>query len=363
MKTSFELAGKKVGDGYPCFVTFELGPTHNGLESAKRLVKYAAQAGADAVKVQIFDPDRLVADKNQLFSYGVLKNRHTSEIEVIQEPLYDILLRRYLKESEWAEVKSVCDELGLAFFATVGFDEDIDLLSRLQCDSIKIASADVNHFPLLRRAAKTGMCIQLDTGMATLGEIEAAVNVIRAEKNEKIIIHQCPSGYPARIDSINLNIIRTLKKMFPYPVAFSDHTPGDEMDIAAIALGANLVEKTITEDRMTRSVEHVMSIEIDEMKKFVKTVREVEKAMGSGHRILHPEEEEKRLSVRRSAFLHKPAKAGQKLSACAIEFRRPGYGIPPDLFEEISNSRLKKDLPLEHMIELSDLEFFSEDPS
>lgn len=363
MKTSFELAGKPIGDGSPCFITFELGATHNGVESAKRLVKHAAEAGADAVKVQIFDPERLVADKNQLFSYGVLKNRDTDEIEVIQEPLYDILLRRCLSEPEWAEVKSVCDELGLAFFATVGFDEDIELLSRLQCDSIKIASADVNHFPLLRRAAKTGMCIQLDTGMATLGEIEAAVSVIRAEKNEKIIIHQCPSGYPARIDSINLNIIRTLKKMFPYPIAFSDHTPGNEMDIAAIVLGANLVEKTITEDRMKRSVEHIMSIEIDEMKKFVETVREIEKAMGSGYRVLHPEEEKKRLSVRRSAFLRQTAKAGEKLSECAIEFRRPGYGIPPDLFEEISNSRLKKDLPSEHMIKLSDLEIFSQKTS
>lgn len=357
MKTSFELAGRMVGDGYPCFVTFELGPTHNGLESAKRLVKHAAQAGADAVKVQILDPDRLVADKQQLFSYGVLKDRNSSEVELIQEPLYDILVRRYLSESEWAEVKLVCDQLGLAFFATVGFDEDIELLSRLGCDSIKIASADVNHFPLLRQAAKTGMCIQLDTGMATLGEIEAAVNVIRAEQNEKIIIHQCPSGYPARLDSINLNIIRTLKKMFPYPVAFSDHSPGNAMDIAAVALGANLVEKTITEDRMTRSVEHIMSIEIEEMKRFVETVREVEKAMGSGHRILYPEEEKNRRSVRRSVFLSKSANAGQKLSTCAIEFRRPGYGIPPDLFEEIKNSRLKKDLPLGHMIELSDLDF------
>lgn len=352
-----QIANRMIGDGHPCFVTFEIGPTHNGLDSAKRLIKLSADAGADAVKFQILDPERLVADKKQMFSYGVLKDRATGEIEIIEEPLYDILKRRSLSYEEWKEVKDYCDQLGVAFFSTVAFDEEIDLLVSLGCHSIKIASADVNHVPLLRKAARTGMCIQLDTGMASLGEIETAVNVIRAEGNENIIIHQCPSGYPARLDSINLNIIRTLKQMFPYPVAFSDHTPGNEMDIAAIALGANLVEKTITEDRMTRSVEHVMSIEPVEMKRFVQIIREVETAMGSGRRVLHPEETNKRLAVRRSVFLRKAAKAGQEISACEIEFRRPGYGIPPDRFEEISDSSLKKDLPAGHMIELSDLQF------
>jgi sialic acid synthase SpsE len=353
----FYLGDKPVGDGAPCFITFELGPTHNGVASAKRLIKHAADAGADAVKVQIMDPDRLVSDRTQPFSYGVLKNRTTGEVETVEEPLYDLLKRRFLTAPEWHEVKAYSDSLGMAFFSTVGFDEDVELLEELGCHSVKIASADVNHFPLIRRAAKTGMCIQLDTGMATLGEVEAAVDVIRQEGNEDIIIHQCPSGYPARIESINLNTITTLKKMFPYPIAFSDHTPGYEMDIAAIAVGANLVEKTITENRMTRSVEHVMSIEPDEMKSFVNTVREVEVAMGSNRRDLHPEEREKRTAIRRSAFFRTDAKAGQRLAECDIEFRRPGYGIPPDRYEELQDLTLSRDISAGHMLTMKDLQW------
>jgi N,N'-diacetyllegionaminate synthase len=346
----FYLGDRLVGDEQPCFITFEIGPTHNGVESAKRLIKYASDAGADAVKFQILDPDRLVADKQQLFSYGVLKDRATGEVETVEEPLYDILKRRSLTKEQWKEVKLFCDESKMAFFATVGFDDEIDLLEELGCHSIKIASADVNHFPLLRRAARTGMCIQLDTGMSTLEEVELAVNVIRSEGNESIIIHQCPSGYPAHLESINLNIIPTLKKMFPYPIAFSDHSPGAEMDIAAVALGANLVEKTITEDRMTRSVEHIMSIEPAEMKSFIQTIREVEVGLGSSHRELHDDEKNKRDAIRRSVFICEDVKTGKKLGDCQIEFRRPGYGITPDHYEEMQEETFLTDVPTGTML-------------
>lgn len=191
--------------------------------------------------------------------------------------------------------------------------------------------------------------------MATLGEIEQAVNVIRSEGNENIIIHQCPSGYPARLESINLKIIQTLKKMFPYPVAFSDHTPGNEMDIAAVALGANMVEKTITEDRMTRSVEHIMSLEPKQMKKFVKSIRDVEIGLGNGRRDLLDEELVKRNLIRRSTFLVEPAKKGQRISDCKLDFRRPGTGIRPDQFELIKDSILLKDLDKDHMLCFSDI--------
>ena len=122
-----------IGDGYPCYITFEIGPTHEGLESAKRLIKHSSDAGANAVKFQIFDPDRLVADRKQLFSYGVLKNRETGETETVEEPLYDILCRRCLTENQWIEIKKFCDELDIAFFSTVGFDEDVKLLEKLGC--------------------------------------------------------------------------------------------------------------------------------------------------------------------------------------------------------------------------------------
>ena len=351
---------RKIGDGHPCFIVLEAGPTHDGLETAMKLVSLAAEAGADAVKFQILDPDRLVADKKQPFSFDILVNRKTGETKTVSEPLYDLLKRRSMTKDEWRKLKKHSDSLGLAFFATVGFEDEIDLLAELKCDSIKIASADVNHLPLIRRAARTGMCLQLDTGNSTLGEIERAVDTIRAEGNENIIIHQCPSGYPARLDSVNLRIIPTLKQMFGYPAAYSDHVPGWDMDIAAVAMGANMVEKTITLDRTTPSVEHIMSLEPSEMAAFVKAMRDIETAMGTPRRILAPAEQTKRNAIRRSIFLAGPVKKGQTLRDAKIEFRRPGYGIGPDMYETLLDASFTADLPEGHRLNFSDLSQASE---
>lgn len=349
------FGNRTIGDGHPCFITYEAGPTHDSLCSAKHLVTLAAEAGANAIKFQIFDPDRLVADKKMPFSYDILVDRETGATETVEEPLYDILCRRCLTSDEWRELKRFSDSLGLAFFSTVGFPEDIQLLEELNCHSIKIASADINHFPLIRMAARTGACVQLDTGNATLGEVEAAVDVIRSEGNENIIIHQCPSGYPARLSSINLNIIPTLKRLFSYPIAFSDHTPGWEMDIAAVALGANLLEKTITTDRTIRSVEHIFSLEPTEMPTFIRIIRDVEIALGSTRRIMHKEERIKQMSIRRSVYLKSGVRAGQKLSDADVDFRRPGFGISPDMYEKLLETSFVQDLPAGNMLQMGDL--------
>jgi sialic acid synthase SpsE len=336
-----QFGKRRVGDGQPCFITYEAGPTHAGLESAMRLADLTAAAKADAIKFQVIDPDRLVADRSQLFTYDVLIDRDSGETETVSEPLYDILCRRALSKDDWRVLKRHCDAHRLAFFATVGFEDEIELLEELGCDSIKIASADVNHTPLLRRAAKSGMCLQLDTGNATIGEIEAAVDVIRGEGNENIIIHHCPSGYPARLESINLHVIPTLKRMFPYPVAYSDHTPGWDMDLAAVALGANLVEKTITEDRTTRSVEHIMSIEPHDMVAFIAVIRDLEVAMGSPRRMMSPPEVERRNANRRSVHLRQDLAAGSVLDLPDLDFRRPGTGIPPTETDRLVGKSLR----------------------
>ena len=350
-----KFGSSEVGEGAPVFITFEAGPTHDGVESAKKLITEAARAHAHAIKFQICDPDRLVADRKQPFTYQVLVDRESGAMETVEEPLYDILMRRVLSPSAWREVKAHADAEGLAFFATATFEDEIDLLESLGCHSVKIASGDVNHFPLIRRAARTGMCLQLDTGNSNLGEIEAAVDVIRSEGNENIIIHQCPSGYPARVESINLRIIQTLKQMFPYPVAFSDHSPGATMDIAAVAVGANLVEKTITLDRMTRSVEHIMSIEPSEMVQFVQTIADIEVALGAPRRILHDQERKRRAAIRRSTFLTEPVKAGALLKDAKVQFRRPGYGLGPDEYEVLTEAKFRSDFAAGHLITRADL--------
>lgn len=326
---SFKIGSRLIGEGQPCFITYEAGPTHDGMQTARKLVQAAADAGADAVKFQVLDPDRLVADKKQPFTYEYLVDRESGEMREKSEPLYDILKRRSLARQEWRELKAFSDSLGLAFFATVSFEPDVDLLAELGCDSIKIASGDVNHFPLIRYAARTGISLQLDTGNSTLGEIEAAVDVIRETGNDRIIIHHCPSGYPARREGINLRVLQTLRSMFPYPVAFSDHTPGWDMDIAAVCLGAHMVEKTITLDRTTPSVEHVMSLEGEDIRRFVTVIRDLEAAFGNPRRVMHEAEVRKRDMVRRSIFVARDMAAGKQLAAADLDYRRPGTGIPP----------------------------------
>lgn len=350
-----KFGSRIVGPGEPCFVTFEAGPTHEGFASAKRLIDYAAAANADAVKFQIVDPDRLVADRKQLFTYDVLVDRKTGATETVKEPLYDILCRRALAPPVWRQLKAHADALGLAFFATVTFEDELEMVNSIGCHSVKIASADVTYHAFIRKAARTGMCLQLDTGHASIGEIESAIDVCRQEGNDNVIIHHCPSGYPARLDGINLRVIETLKRMFPFPVGFSDHSPGWEMDVAAVALGADLVEKTVTEDRATRSVEHVMSLEPPEMQRFVQLMQALHVALGSPRRIMSEQEKTTRNAVRRSAFVVHDTPAGTPLNRVQVEFRRPGFGIAPDLFETLSEMKLKSDLKAGHRLAVSDL--------
>jgi len=342
---NLEIAGRSIGDGHPCFITYEAGPTHDGVETAIRLVQEAARAGADAVKFQIFDADRLVADREQLFSYSILRDRTTGELEEISEPLYNILQRRCLDPEQWRRVKAESDACRLAFFATIGFEADLNLLLELGCHSVKIASADVDHAPLLRLAARSGLNVQLDTGNAEITEIAEAVQILEREGCDSIIIHQCPSGYPARLPSICLRMIQTLREKFPaYPIAYSDHTPEADMDIAAVALGANLVEKTITLDRCTPSVEHVFSLEPADMHDFIRRLRDVETALGTADRRLTDEQKQKRALLRRSPYTMHAAAAGTALADLDVEFRRPGTGLTPMEWELAcaSGSQLSK---------------------
>jgi sialic acid synthase SpsE len=350
------MTRRSIGDGNPCFITFEAGPTHDGLETAKRLASLAAEAGADAIKFQIIDADRLVADRKQLFSYDMLVDRTTGETKTVSEPLYDILRRRMLTEREWRELKKHCDALSLAFFGTVTFEDELALITDMRCDTVKIASADVNHHPFLRKAARSGLNVQIDTGNSTIGEVEAAVDLLREEGCTDVIVHHCPPGYPAVPSAINLRVIPTLKRLFGLPVAYSDHSPGWDMMIAALALGTNLVEKTITFDRTTHGPEHMFSLEPADAKKFVQAIRTVEQALGGSRRIMTAEERKRRNAVRRSVFLAEDCAAGTALNTATVEFRRPGWGMGPDEFERLSSMKLRHNLPKGHMLTYADLE-------
>ena len=330
------------------FIVLEAGPTHNGLESAKALIKIASDSGADAIKFQMIDTDRLIADKNIMFGYQFLEiDEYGNENFIpIEEPLADILKRRELTRDEWRDVKRYCDELGIYMFSTATYKEEVDfLVDDLKIDSIKVNSGDVNDLQFIRYCAKKGVNIQLDTGNADIWEIERAVIEAEEAGCHNIIIHLCPSGYPAHLESIHLNMITTLRQMFPnYGIAFSDHSPGWDMDIAAVALGVVMVEKTITLDRTIKSCEHSFSLEQDTVKKFVQSIRDVEKALGSTRRNIPTAIKQSRKKTRRSPYALRDIPAGEAITLHDFDFKRPGFGITSEEFEFFVEKKLKIDI-------------------
>jgi sialic acid synthase SpsE len=283
-----KLGDKKIGSGQPVYIVFEAGPTHDGFETAKKLVDIAAEAGADAIKFQILKAEKIVSSRDVQFSYTRLVNEKTQELEEVTEPLLDILQRREMKWEEWTVLIKYCRKKGIEFFSTATDGEELSFLKANSMNTVKICSGDVNYHYFLRQAAQNKWSIQLDTGASSLGEIETAIDILESEGCHNIIINHCPSGYPARLESINLRVIQTLKQMFPYPVAFSDHSPGFEMDIAAVAMGANMIEKTITLDRTIRSPEHIMSLNPESCQSFVETIRDLEMTTEQSHSYYYP---------------------------------------------------------------------------
>jgi len=330
------------------FIVLEAGATHNGLDSAKRLVDLAKNAGADSVKFQMLSADRLMADKDVKFEYKYLNIKESGEEEYLSktELVYDILKRRELSKEEWTSLKQYCDSLNIHMFSTATYPEEVDfIVDQLGIDSIKINSGDVNELEFIRYCASKGINIQLDTGNADIWEIERAVIIAEDAGCQNIIIHLCPSGYPARLESINLKMLVTLRQLFPtHSIAFSDHTPGWDMDIAAVALGADMVEKTITLDRTIKSCEHSFSLEESGAKKFVQSIRQLEIALGSSRRTIPTPEKEKRKLARRSPYALKDMGKGLIIQKSDFEFKRPGFGISSEEFGYFLGKKLLKSI-------------------
>ncbi len=301
-------------------IAFEAGATHSSVDEAIELTELAASAGADAIKFQIIlDPDSLFAPgHNPTITYfDTIEGLEVTKLQL------EVIKPRCLKKKEWEEVRKCARECGISFYATGVSDNDIYFMADIGVDAIKVAAADVNHFPLLNDIAATGLPVLIDTGRHTLGEVEKAVHFLQEHTDVwRITVVHCPSGYPARVDGINLNVIRTLHLMFPdLDIGFSDHSPGWEMDVAATALGVDYIEKTITLNRDQPGPEHCMSLEPIEMDNFVQLIREVDRALGSTTRILSPAEKEARKAIRRGKY-------GDK-------WQRPENDMRPDLWWDL----------------------------
>ena len=313
---SVRIGNCNVGQNNPCFISFEPGATFSTFDEAKNMLSSVLESGGDAVKFQTFLP----GDSERMMGKKDITIKFSDSTGQKEELVLDALKRRELSKDEWKKLIQFSKSNELNFITAPYFPETVDFLQENDVDAIKVSKGDVNNSLLIDKIAKTGLPIIIDA-REKLEDIDKAIEICLENKNEQIIIMHCPSGYPAEDAGVHLNAITFLQQHYDYPIAFSDHSPNDIMNYAAIALGVSMLEKTITTDKTISHVEHLMSLELSELKKFVQNVRKLTTAMGNP-KILYSSRVEE--SARRTLVSKRKIPKGTIISIEDIDFKRPG---------------------------------------
>lgn len=332
----------RIGAGQPTFLIAEAGVNHNGsFERALELIDIAVEAGADAIKFQTFRADRLVLPTAK-------QARYQAENTGVVESQLEMLRRLELSFDEMAILKARCEERGILFLSTPFDEESVDWLERLGVPMYKLSSGDLTNVPLLRKVARTGKPLILSTGMANLGEIEAALQEV--ERDRVVLLH-CTTDYPARLSGVNLRAMDTMAAAFGVPIGYSDHTEGVEISLAAVARGAVVVEKHFTYDRAAEGPDHKASLSPEELRHLVRSVRAIEQALGDGRKACTDEERENVHIVRKSVVTAVPISAGTVIEDTMLTTMRPGHGISALHFDLVVGKTATCDLPAHHLLE------------
>ena len=337
MSDRIRIGNLYIGKGAPCFIIAEAGVNHNGdVSLAKKLIDAAKEAGADAVKFQTFKAEAVVTREAKKAGY----QRETTGGE---ESQFEMIKKLELSERDFGALFDYAREKELIFLSSPFDRGSVDLLAGLGVPAFKIASGEITNFPLLKHIAGKRKPIILSSGMSTLEEIEEALGVIRKEGAEEIVLLHCVTSYPAKVEDTNLRAMETLRQAFKLPVGMSDHTVGITIPIAAVALGACVIEKHFTLDKGLQGPDHRASLEPDELKQMVKAIRDVERAFGDG--IKRPTKgEEREKAARRSIVAKVTIPRGTIIREEMLDIKRPGAGIEPKYLAEISGARAKVDI-------------------
>lgn len=329
------IAGRNVGPNHPCFIIAEAGVNHNGsLESARQLIDVAVQAGADAVKFQTFKAERLATPDAPKAEYQ-LRNTGGTESQ------YEMLQRLELSEDAHRDLLTYCQERGILFMSTPFDEGSADFLDELNIAVFKIPSGEVTNLPFVEHVARKQKPLIVSTGMADLNEVETAVRTIEASGNPSLILLHCVSNYPASSADANLRAMQTMQETFNVAVGYSDHTLGIEVALAAVALGACVIEKHFTLSRDLPGPDHRASLEPEELAAMVRGIRTVEAALGHGRKEPAASEAEIAAVARRSLVAALDLSAGTELTERMIAIRRPGTGLPAAMLSEIVGRRLR----------------------
>jgi N,N'-diacetyllegionaminate synthase len=345
------IAGRRIGAGQPPYIVAEIGSNHNGdMTLCRRIIDAAKDAGADAAKFQSWSKASLIgrAEYERNTKYA---NQDPSALTLEQA------VEKYqLTPEQHREAAAYCRGRNITFLSSCFSTQEVDLLESLGAPAYKIASMDVNHLPLLEYVARTGKPVILSTGMATLGEIETALGVLRRGGSGPVILLHCISMYPCPASEMNLRNIPTLQAAFAVPVGLSDHSLGNAIPLAAVALGACLIEKHFTVDKKLEGWDHAISADPGDLAALVQGSREVFEALGRAERIVGDKELEKRKAFRRRMVARRPMKRGDRLRPEDVDFKRPGSGIRPDELCYVVGRVLTRDLAAEDELEWTDLE-------
>lgn len=347
-----KLGNRQVQDFCAPYIIAEIGSNHNGdMVLARSLIDSAKACGCDAVKFQSWTPDSLIArqeyDRNQ--KYNDSPKKHFGSLREMVE-------RYYLRPQQHFELKKYCDDANITFISTPFSNEEADLLEELDVSFYKIASMDINNLMLLTHVAKKNKPVILSTGMATIAEIENALNSIEVTGNNQIILLHCISIYPPAYEDINLNNIPMLRQAFAHPIGFSDHTKGVAIPLASVALGSCVIEKHFTLDKNLPGWDHEVSADPYEMKIIVEESQNIARALGRYERVVAKAEQEKKVKFRRSIVAKNDLKEGFELDLGQLLFKRPGTGIPPDEARYLIGRRLKRAVRKDDQIKWEDLQ-------
>jgi N,N'-diacetyllegionaminate synthase len=331
------------------FIIAEAGVNHNGsVKIAKRLVDVAVRAGCDAVKFQTFKTEKLV-------TRTALKAKYQEENTGKKESQFIMLKRLELPWSAYKVLMNYCKRKAIFFISTPFDEESANMLHSLGMSIFKIPSGDITNKPLIQHIAAKGRDIILSTGMSYLAEVKNAVKWIEEiwkglRKRPSLILLHCVSSYPADAKDVNLNAIKTLERVFDLPVGLSDHTLGIEVPIAAVAMGAKVIEKHFTLDRTMKGPDHKASLDPRGLKEMVNAIRNVEKALGNGIKKPADSENETRMVVRRSLVAARSIKAGEIINTNDIAIKRPGTGLAPEAMRRIVNRQALIDIEKDSML-------------
>ena len=328
------------------FIIAEAGVNHNGdYSTALKMIDKAKESGADAIKFQTFVAENLV-------SRSAAKAEYQKETTDPNESQLSMIKRLQLSWDAFRNLKSYADKVGIKFMSTPFDHDSIDFLAELGMDIFKIPSGEITNLPYLMRIAELKRRVVLSTGMSTLPEIKEAIDILKKYGTDDITLLHCNTAYPTPYGDVNLNAMKTLRDSFGLPVGYSDHTKGIEVPIAAAALGAVVIEKHFTLDRNMEGPDHKASLEPDELKQMVTSIRNIEDALGSSEKGLTESEAVNRDIARKSIVAKCDIKAGTVFSEGNITVKRPGNGISPMKWFEVLGKKAPRDFEYDELIEL-----------